>query len=229
MKKLLFAFAMLILMLFSFSVEAGIPLAKENKNSHPLPKLIRIVPNAPKKASKKNPNAQSSSSFFGALTPKMAAFIEETEDDRRRSEYLKKQNYITSSTEWLTYVDERLQYYVEYPDILTKGLEKPANSSGLWLNSSDGYVRLTVLGKHNATGKTAAGILNEISSKANNITIIKKEHGFDWYRFVYRRVYDTVYRYGIVNCYVNAEFILGYPNEKSEQFKTVTARMEQTL
>ena len=234
MKKLLFAFIMLIATLFPFSVEAGIPLTKDNKNSRPLPKLIRIDPNAPKKASKKNPNAkivytQSSSSSFGPLTPKMAAFIEEMEDERRRSEYLKKQNYITSSTEWRTYFDERLQYSVEYPDILTKELEKPTNSSGLWLQSSDGYVRLTVLGKDNTTGRTAAGILNEISSKAKKVTILKKEHGSDWYRFIYRRAYDTVHRYGIVNDYVEAEFILGYPNEKSEQFKSVTERMEQTL
>ena len=221
-------------MLSSFSVEAGIPLTKDNKNSRPLPKLIRIDPNAPKKASKKNPNAkivhtQSSSSFFGRPSPKMAAFIEKMEDDRRRREYLKNKNYVTATTEWITYVNEHLGFSVDYPNILPKPMKKPANAEGIWLESSDGEIKLTVLGSYNVNRENAEEMLSIISSKIKNVTIVKKEYGDDWYRFSYRDDYHTVHRYGIVDDYMRAEFILGFPNEKREQFKPVTERMEETL
>lgn len=37
---------------------------------------------------------------------------------------------------------------------------------------------------------------------------VKKEHGDQWYRFVYRGLYDIVHKYGIGRNYVNVEFIL---------------------
>lgn len=220
---------MLCAVLLSFSAEASIPLTKDNKNSRPLPEFIKPSRKKPSKERKNNPNAESSFSYTGSFHPDLAAWIEYFEDDRRRIEYLKHQNYITASTKWRIYADERFGAYVEYPDIFTKGLEKPAGAEGLWLQSHDGYVKLTVLTGYNTAGKSAQGILNEIAADAENAKIIAKKYGNGWYRLVYRRLEDTVHRYGIAGDYMKAEFILGYPNEKSEQFKSVTERMEQTL
>lgn len=221
-------------MLFSFSTEAGIPLTKDNRNSRPLPEFIKTDSKKPQKPQKRNTNTkavspESSFSYVGPLTPEMAAWLEYFEDDRRRIEYLKNKNYVTASTKWFAYTDRNIGASIEYPDIFHQELAKPTNADGLWLQSSDGYVRLTVLYSYNTAGETAEAILHEISSNTENIKVLKKEHGDSWYRFVYRRIYDTVHRYSIIKGYVKAEFILGYPNEKSEQFKAVIERMERTL
>ena len=224
-----FILAVMSAILFSFSAEATIPLTKNNKNSRPLPEFIKPSRKKSSKEKKNNPNAEASFSYAGPLTPEMAAWLEYFEDDRRRIEYLKSKNYVTASTQWVAYTDNNLGAYIEYPDIFPKELERPADSKGLWVQSSDGYVKLTVLYSYNTAGETAEDILHEISSNTENIKVLKKEHGDSWYRFVYRRIYDTVHRYCIIRHYVKAEFILGYPNEKSEQFKAIIERMERTL
>lgn len=223
-----FILAALCAILFSFSAEASISLTKDHRNSRPLPEFIKPSPKHSSKAKKSNPNAESSFSHVG-FHPELAAWIEYFEDERRRIEYLKNKDYITSSTRWLAYTDKNLGAYIEYPDIFPKELERPIGAEGLWVQSSDGYVKLTVLYSYNTSGETAEGILREISSNTESIEVLKKEYNDGWYRFVYRRACDTVHRYGIIRGYVKAEFILGYPNEKSEQFRAITKQMEQTL
>ena len=203
MRKL-FALITLCTTLFSLSAEA--------ENS------VKIY-----RKGKKEVDTQSASSFFGPLTPGMAAFIESIEDDNRRIEYLRTKNYIPKT--WIAYTNARLKYSIEYPDILTKELNKPDNEDGLWLQSADGYVKLTTLADYNT--KSAKEILDTISSKYNRF--ITKEYGKNWYRFVYRKKDDIIHRYGIINGYRKAEFIFGYPSEKREQFKAITERMERTL
>ncbi len=223
-----FILAALCAILFSFSAEASISLTKDNRNSRPLPEFIKPSTKHSSKAKKSNPNAESSFSHVG-FHPELAAWIEYFEDERRRIKHLQNKTYVTTSTKWLAYIDKNLGASIEYPDIFPKELERPAGAKGLWVQSSDGYVRLTVLYSYNTSGETAEGILREISSNTESIEVLKKEYNDGWYRFVYRRAYDTVHRYGIIRGNVKAEFILGYPNEKSEQFRAVTERMEQTL
>lgn len=225
MKKI-FALTMLIMMSFSFSAEARILLTKNNTNSRPLPKFIKNS-SKKEKTEKRNPNAksldsQSSSSFFGRPTPGMMALIESIEEDNRRLEYLRNKDYTPKT--WIAFTNARLKYSIEYPDILTKELNKPENEDGLWLQSSDGYVKLTTLGGYNT--KSAKEILETISAKRN---FLVKKCGKDWYRFVYRKEDDVIHRYGIVNGSKKAEFILGYPSEKREEFEAIAKRMEQSL
>ena len=225
-----FILAVLSAILFSFSAEASIPLTRDNKNSRPLPEFIKPSPKKSSNEKKNNPNAESSFSYVGSFHPELAPWLEYFADERRRIEYLKNKNYITASTKWFAYTDKNLGAYIEYPDIFPQELERPAGAEGLWVQSSDGYVRLTVLFSYNTSGETSEGILRKISSNTESIIkVLKKEYNNGWYRFVYRRSYDTVHRYGIIRGYVKAEFILGYPNEKSEQFRAITDRMEQTL
>ena len=231
MKKL---FAILGILLFSFSAEAGIPLTKDNTNSRPMPKVIkrkkhRIPTYKTDNPKKKSVPTQSSFSYFGPLTPQMSALLEQFADDRSRSEYLEKQNYVTESTNWAKYVNKRLGFSVEYPDIFPKEMKKPPDSDGLWVESFDENVKLTVLGSYNTTGQTAKEFLNIIYSQANNVVILEEESEDNWYRFIYRGYCNTIHRYGIITENLKVEFILGYPNGKEETFQSVAERMEQTL
>ena len=225
---------MLIMMLFSFSAEAGIPLTMDNPTSPSYYKKRIVIEKESKgnkdskiKAKKnkvKSVPTQSSSSFFGPLTPGRAALIESIEDDYRRLEYLRNKDYTPKT--WIAFTNARLKYYIEYPDILTKELNKPENEDGLWLQSSDGYIKLTTLGDYNT--QSAKEILETISAKYKRNFLVKKS-GKNWYRFVYRKGDDVIHRYGIVNDDKKAEFILGYPIEKREEFEAITKQMEKTL
>lgn len=221
MKQLLFAL-LIITSLSFFSEAGGIPLVRDDKVHHYKVKMTTKVTH------KKEKKVISASSFFGKLTPKQAAMLEQFEDDKRRSEYIKKQKYITESTTWFTYENENLGFSVDYPDILSQKMKKPADTEGIWLESHDGEIKLTVLGSHNINEENAKDFLHRIA-KMKDVAVLKKEHRYNWYRFIYCDSYHTIYRYGIVEDGIEAGFILGYPNEKREEFKPVTERMEQTL
>ena len=223
-------------MLFSLTTEASVPLTKNNK-SRPHPELFTIDPEASRLYDwnrRHDPNAKdvsAESSFSGILTNQQAAyFFELINDERYTNDYLKSLVFVTDSTKWVTYVNKRLNYYIEYPDIFTKEIEAPNESDGLWIESSNGIIKLATLDSYNPEWKNAKSrLVSLLYQLKGKVIIMKKENGNNWYRFVYRDVYYTVHRYGIVDNGMEICFILTYPNVQSDTFDVVVKRMEQTL
>ena len=232
MKKL-FNLIILFIVLFSFVAEASVPLTKNNTDKKQLPKFIRRDANARSEdwERKHAPNLKAKSSISGVLnSQQMARFFEIINDERHTNDYLKSLVFITASTKWVTYVNKQLNYSIEYPDIFTKEIDEQNDSDELWIESSDGIIKLATLDNYNAKWKNAKFRLTELLYQIKGkLIIMEKENGNNWYRLVYSDLYFTVHRYGIVNNGMEICFMLNYPNAQSDIFAAVVNRMEQTL
>ena len=227
--KRLFTVIIVFGILFSFVAEASVPLTKDNQNTKSLPKFIRKSSNSDRQNRNKNPHAESS--FSGVIpSEKLGPFLEMVHDDRRRREYFSKITYVNASTKWIKYVNKNSKYFLEYPDIFSKEMPKPADADGLWIESSDGNVKLTTLDEYNVDFENAQTVLTKRAwQERGRIIKIKKETRGNWYRFVYHMYKTIVYRYGIVENNIDTCFILGYPDEKEEECLAVGEQIERSF
>ena len=127
-----------------------------------------------------------------------------------------------ASKKWVSYVNERFGYAIEYPNIFTQKKE-PVNGDGVWLESKSGRTKLTLSGGFNVLILDGHDILK---AHANQNTI-KKECGSTWFRLINSEGGQITHEYGVVNDDTWASFNFSYPNTKN--YDKEIQRMEKTL
>lgn len=127
-------------------------------------------------------------------------------------------------TKWLKYVNERFGYSIDYPQIFVKKRESN-NGDGLWLESKDGKIKLTLSGGYNVLDWTGHDMLQWDTSK----DIIEMDINAVSYKNVYYENNNIVHHYGTIDERTWAAFWLTFPKNRKKELDAAIKRMERTL
>lgn len=135
---------------------------------------------------------------------------------------------------WISYVNERFGYSVEYPDIFSD-IQESDNGDGLWLSFETDKYALTLSGGYNVLEEDAESKLRNRLEEIPSIVPGSEKSGPGWYRVIHTiesgvdGTESFFYEYGIIDSENWATFILLYPSEERERFAAIAASMEKTL
>ena len=125
---------------------------------------------------------------------------------------------------WFKYVNDRFGYSIEYPNIFSKRRESNSGD-GIWLESKDGKIKLTLSGGYNVFEGTAHDMIDWNISK----DIIQMDVNHDSYRCVYHEGKNIIHHYGLIDENNWTAFWLTFPKNRKKEFSTSIKRMEKTL
>ena len=130
-----------------------------------------------------------------------------------------------ASTKWVKYVNERYGYSIDYPSNIFVKCRKSDSGDGVWLESKDGKLKLTLSGGYNVLEQDGHDMLEWAASE----DIIKTDAKHDYYRIVYYENKDIVHYYGKIDESYRADFSLSFPKEREKEFRSIIKRLERTL
>lgn len=136
--------------------------------------------------------------------------------------------------QWISYVNERFGYSIEYPDIFSD-IQESDNGDGVWLSFETDKYALTLSGGYNVLEEDAESKLRNRLEEIPRIVPGSEKSGPGWYRVIHTiesgvdGTESFFYEYGIIDSENWATFILLYPSEERERFAAIAAKMEKTL
>ena len=135
---------------------------------------------------------------------------------------------------WVSYVNERFRYSLEYPDIFTDSQESD-NGDGLWLSTEIDRYALTLSGGYNVLGEDGESRLRSRLEEIPRIVVGSDASGPGWYRVMHAvesgvdGTESLFHEYGIIDGENWATFILLYPSEERERFAPIAESMEKAF